>query len=324
MRIRLFYYINKKILPTERSGFVHLPMSQFFKLGIVHYTAYPDAAASADAMLASLEAVAADADFQAIECAAFGTTGMHGQARSLFSAAGLTVSYSAAPAMLKSGLSANDTDETVRRRAVQALREGIDEAAAMGATSFTFQSGQYIRGREMDALSQLLTTTHALIEHAKQYNITVNCEVCDFDADLCALIGPANLARSYAAQVKQTHPDFGLTLNLAHLPLNNETPREAIGPVKDLIVKARLGNTVLGRAFPSYGAKYVRFGYPGGANGKKELADFLRTLVFIRFIDPEKQEKPIISLMVGPVDGEDSRFIIAGAKRALADAWAIA
>ena len=56
----------------------------------------------------------------------------------------------------------------------------------------------------------------------------VEMEVFDFDMDKAALIGPAPLAARFAADMRTTHNNFGLVVDLSHFPTTYETSRFVI------------------------------------------------------------------------------------------------
>lgn len=48
--------------------------------------------------------------------------------------------------------------------------------------------------------------------------MSVELEVFDFDMDKAALIGPAPYAARFAADMRTTHNNFGLLVDLSHFP----------------------------------------------------------------------------------------------------------
>ena len=60
-----------------------------------------------------------------------------------------------------------------------------------------------------------------------------------------SLIGPAPLAKRFAADVTAEYDNFGLMVDLSHIPMIHETCEEAILPIKDFLVHAHMGNIVI-------------------------------------------------------------------------------
>ena len=65
----------------------------------------------------------------------------------------------------------------------------------------------------------------------------------------------------------------------------HETIEESILPVKDYIIHAHMGNTVIKSPdCEAYGDIHPRFGFPDSENDVEELAHYLRTLMEIGFL----------------------------------------
>ena len=171
-------------------------------------------------------------------------------------------------------------------------------------------------------MQTLINSTVELCNYAKSKgNMIVELEVFDRDVDKKALIGPAADARDFAKVVCKECDNFGLIVDLSHIPQLNESPLQAILPVKDYLTHVHLGNCVISDKFhPAYGDKHPRFGIPGGINDVNEMIEFLRVLLDIGFFNPNNP--PIVSFEVKPVGDESPRLVIANAKRVLSEAWA--
>jgi sugar phosphate isomerase/epimerase len=109
-------------------------------------------------------------------------------------------------------------------------------------------------------------------------------------------------------------------VDLSHLPLLRETPKECINTLKEHIIHAHMGNCVVKNpAFPGYGDLHPRFGFPGSENDVTEMVKFLRTLLDAGFLRIENP--PVVSFEVKPFENEDPEVVIANAKRVLNEAW---
>ena len=72
----------------------------------------------------------------------------------------------------------------------------------------------------------------------------------------------------------------------------------------------------------AYGDQHPRFGFPEGANDTDELVDFFRVLKQEGFMDAEKPY--VLSFEVKPWGDEDAEMVLAGTKRVVNRAWALA
>ncbi|MBA7528814.1 hypothetical protein ES705_21004 [subsurface metagenome] len=235
----------------------------------------------------------------------------------------LTVAYGAQPRLLIKKLNLNSFDEVERQEAVDEVKAGVDEAYEIGAKGLAFLSGEDPGEREREqAFKLLISSTREICAYAKSKgDLGITLEVFDQDIDKKCLVGPAKDARMVAEEVRKEFDNFGLMVDLSHLPLLGETPAQAIIPVKDYLVHAHMGNCIMkDKEHPGYGDQHPRFGIQGGENDVKELTEYLKVLLDIGFLNP--QNPPIVSFEVKPLADESSEVVIANAKRVLREAWA--
>lgn len=298
-------------------------MHKFIKVGIIHFMAFPSTMRGEGPILETVTKIAADDYFDAIEISWIKDANVRKQVKSILETSHLTVAYGSQPRHLTTGLNINDLDEEGRQKAVATLKEGIDEAYEMGAVGFAFLSGKYEEARKEEAYAALLKSTRELCAYAKtKGNLRIVHEIFDCNIDKKSLIGPAKLAARYAADIRKEYDNFGLMVDLSHLPLIGETAEQAILPVKDYLVHAHIGNCVVkDPSMPGYGDAHPRFGFPNGENDVEELVEFLRVLKSIGFLNTENP--PIVSFEVKPFGDEEPEIVIANAKRTLNRAWAL-
>ena len=296
-------------------------MRRFMKVGIILHVSYPQLGGGDGPILECLERICGDDYFEAVEVARMKDPQVRKQAAEMIRMAHMVSAYGGQSRTLSAGLNINDLDETRRAMAVDTLKEGIDEAYEMGCAGFSFLSGRYEEERKEQAFEQLLKSTRELCRHAeKEGQKPVCCEVFDYDIDKKALIGPAVLAARYAGEIRKEHGNFGLLVDLSHIPMVHETIEESILPVKDYIIHAHMGNTVIKSPdCEAYGDNHPRFGFPNSENDVEELAHYLRTLKEIGFLG--EKDRPVVSFEVKPWKDEPPEVVIANAKRTLNLAW---
>lgn len=297
-------------------------MYKYMKVGLIHFMAYPVMNGEGP-VVETLQKIAEDDYFNAIEISWIKDATAKQAAKKILDTSHMTVAYGASPRLLTTGYDINSLDEDMRQTALATLKEGIDEAYEMGAVGFSFLSGKYPGDDKKEAAMQaLINSTIELCNYAKSKgNMMVELEVFDRDVDKKSLIGPAADARDFAAEVRKQCDNFGLIVDLSHIPQLNETPEQAILPVKDYLTHVHLGNCILSdKAHPAYGDKHPRFGIAGGVNDVKETVEFLRVLLYTGFLNPDNP--PIVSFEVKPVGDESPELVVANAKRVLTEAWA--
>ena len=295
---------------------------KYMKVGLIHFMAYPATIKGEGPILETVKKIAVDDYFNAIELTWIKDPSVRAQVKKILEMSHMTVAYGGQPRMLTTGLNINDLNEKGRLTAVASLKDGIDEAYELGAAGFAFLSGKYAEDTTEQSFTKLVESTKELCAYAKSKgDMKVVLEVFDFDIDKKSLIGPVELARRFAQEITREFDNFGLMVDLSHLPLVRETAEQAILPIKDFLVHAHIGNAVVDDpAHEAYGDLHPRFGFPNGANDVPELVEFLRVLLDIGFLNPDKP--PIVSFEVTPRPDEDVDVVIAGSKRALNEAWA--
>ena len=298
-------------------------MYKFMKVGLIHFMAYPQVMRGKGPILETLQKIAEDDFFTAVEISWIKDAKVREKAKKLLEMSHLTVAYGAQPRLLINNLNLNSFNEEERKRAIREIKAGVDEAYEIGAKALAFLSGKDPgkEGREQ-ACELLISSIKEICNYAKSKgDLGITLEIFDQEIDKKCLIGPANEARKLAAEIRKEFDNFGLMVDLSHLPLLNETPTQAIMPIKDYLVHAHMGNCIMrDKDQPGYGDQHPRFGIIGGENDVKELTEFLKVLLDIGFLN--HQNPPIVSFEVKPLAGETSEVVIANAKRVLKEAWA--
>ncbi len=287
-----------------------------FCLGTLQWMSFPP---SRYGYVEPIRKLCADDFFGAIEVGHIPDEGERRQARALLASANMRVFHGAHLVLLGSGLNPNALDETERLRAEKALLEAVDEAAFLGAEGMAFLAGKWQPEHRNAMLDQLVKTTKTVCGYAADKGLGVNLEVFDYDVDKAVLIGPAPLAARYAEMVRGHCPNFGLLVDLSHIPVTHEGAEFVIRTLKPHIRHLHIGNAVMKPGAPAYGDRHPRFGFPGGEHGATELAAFLRTLRDEGFMG---RETPLVlSTEVTPQGDEDADAVLAGSKRVIRDAW---
>lgn len=297
-------------------------MHKYMKVGLIHNMAYPECMKGEGPIEDTLKKIAIDDYFDAVEITHIKDNEVRQRVKKIIETSHIEVAYAGQPKLLTQGLNINDINEEGRLKALKTLKEGIDEAYEIGALGFGFLSGKYDPDNIEEAYKALVKSTKELCEYAKSKgNLKIALEIFDYDIDKKSLIGPVELAKRFAEEITKQYDNFGLMVDLSHIPMLHETIEEALLPIKDYIIHAHMGNCVIkDRVLPGYGDSHPRFGFPGGENDIDELVHYLKVLKSIGFLNEEL--RPMVSFEVKPFQDEDSDLVIANAKRVLNLAWA--
>lgn len=289
---------------------------KYFQVGTIRWMSFPKMG-----VLESIRRIASDDYFDAIELSQCKDQEEREAVKKLLEQSHLKVCYGAQPRLLGPRLNPNDLDEEGRKAAEGTLIEAIDEAEYLGADGIAFLAGKWEEETKDQAYSQLLKTTRNLCDYAAKKGMKVELEVFDYDMDKAALIGPAPYAARFAADMRMTHSNFGLLVDLSHFPTTYETSWFVIQTLRPYITHLHFGNAVVKEGCAAYGDKHPRFGFPESANDTAQLLEFLQVLKeegFFRAEDPL-----VLSMEVTLAGDEDEEIVLANTKRVLNRAWAL-
>lgn len=294
------------------------------KVGIVQFMAYPNCLRGEGPVSEYVRKIVEDDFFQAIEITWVKDPAERQKVADLLKQSHLTVGFGAQPSLLTTGYDLNSLNPEERKVALDQVKSMIDMAAEMGIGKVAFLSGKDPgEAKREEATAALIDSLNQLCAYAQPKGIFLLLETFDRTIDKKALIGPAREAAAVAKAVRASHANFGLMMDLSHLPQQFESPREALPAVQDYLAHVHIGNCVTkDPSFPAYGDQHPRFGFPNSDVGVPELVEFLNELFRIGYLGKGKKELPVVAFEVKPVGDESPEVVIANAKRTLLEAWA--
>lgn len=306
-----------------KGGSMNEPVRKYMKVGLIHFMAYPEVIKGEGPILETLEEIAKDDYFDVVEVTWIKDSGIREKAKEMLEVSGLEVKYGAQPRLLIPKLDINSLNEEEREKAIETVKEGIDEAIEIGATGLALLSGKDPGiNKRNKAKEALIDSLKQICKYAdlKEEGFPIALEIFDRDIDKRCLIGPVEEAKEVAIKVKEECDNFGLLHDLSHLPLLKETPEEALYPIKDYLTHIHIGNCVLkDKNHEAYGDQHPRFGIKGGENGVDEVVLFLKVLFDMGYLN--EKERKVVSFEVKPLKDESSDIVITNAKRTLNKAW---
>jgi Sugar phosphate isomerases/epimerases len=303
---------------------MNTPLHHVIRPGIVHFMAFPTTIKGEGPILETCSQILADDYFGVIEISWIKDPTVRAQVKVMIASAGVEAKYGAQPRLLTQKLDLNSADEIMRQRAVAEIKSAVDEASELGIRDVGLLSGSDVPAAEWPAaMNRLEKSLVELCRYAADHGCNIVLEVFDRDIDKKALIGPADTALEIALRVKRSCKNFGLMVDLSHIPLLGESPAQALLPVREHIAHIHIGNACFkDRNDPAWGDQHPRFGYPGSANDVPEIVEFLRVLFQIGYLKADGSSRGNVSFEIKPLPGEDSAVMIAAAKRKLGEAWA--
>ena len=303
---------------------MNIPLHHVIRPGLIHFMAFPSTMKGEGPILETCHQILADDFFEVIEISWIKDPTTRAKVKALLASAGVEVKYGGQPRLLTQKLDLNSADETARRRAIDEIKHAVDDAAEMGIRDVGLLSGSDAAPAERPAaMDRLENSLVELCRYAAKFGGNIVLEVFDRDIDKKCLIGPAAVACEISERVKRSCKNFGLMVDLSHIPLLGESPAQALQPVREHVAHIHIGNAYFkDRQDPAWGDQHPRFGYPGSANDGPEIVAFLRELFAIGYLRTDGTRRGAVSFEIKPVGDEDPTIMLAAAKRKLLAAWA--
>ena len=219
----------------------------------------------------------------------------------------------------KLGFTATAANERGFARLVVA--DMVEQAVAIGATGFIFASGEPAPGDASDAhYAAFREFCGWVCGELAPHGITALLEPFDTDVDKKFLYGSTRACVDLIESLQPEVENFGIELDVAHLPLMREEFGEAILTVAPYLKRVHLGNCVLRDSkHPRYGDTHPPIGYPPGEIDTPQVAEILRALLDVGYLDEGKRGNLVIEMTPWP--GRTVEETIADNMARLNEAW---
>lgn len=296
-------------------------MNKYFRMGTVHFMSYPDVLQDEMQIIPTLKKIIGDPFFSVVEMAPIADKKIRNQVKELFTHSDCTLVYTAAPKSLGGKLNLNSEDEGQRQKAIAQVKEYIDEAIEVGAEGIGIIAGQYRSEKYEEAFQAFVNSCKELCEYAKKaLGFQVEVEQFDYDFHNKLLIGSSETAKRLAEEMS-SYSNFGILVDLSHLPLIHETPQECLEKLAGYVTHVHIGNAVCSHPDDYlYGDFHPRFSLENSAIGVGEVVDFFKSLFKIGFFT---KNMPIVSFEIKAWPGDEPDLVLAECKRMMNLSWSL-
>lgn len=254
-------------------------MYAYMKPGLVHFKAFPEVMGGQGPIVETLQKIAEDDFFTAVEIGSIKDSQVRDRARKLLEASHLTICYATQPTVLPQKLNPHSFDPVERKKVLRIIKNCVDEAYQLGASFIRVLSSKDPGDEKREEAKKLFVDfLREICQYTKDNgDIIITMKVFDRDIDKEALIGHFVDAADVTKQVVKEFNNFGVLADLSHFPLLREKPEDAIPLVKDFFMHFHLGNCVMrDKRHIAYGDLQPRFGIPGGEIDTPEVRDYFR------------------------------------------------
>jgi sugar phosphate isomerase/epimerase len=182
------------------------------------------------------------------------------------------------------------------------IKDMIEQAVQIGATGFIFASGGPSPENATEAdYCAFINLCKWLCRELKPHGIIAMLEPFDTKIDKKFLFGPTEKCVSLIRDLEPEIDNFGIELDVAHLPLMGESFEHAIKTTAPYLKRIHLGNCVLkDKSHPRYGDTHPPAGYPGGEIDIHEMTEILRLLLDVGFLDKDNRGNMVIEMTPWP------------------------
>ena len=144
------------------------PMRRYMKVGTILHVSYKELGSGEGPILECLKKIVTDPYFEAVEVARMKDAGVRRAAAEMIACGHMVTAYGGQGRMLGAGLNINDLNEEGRKKALDSLKEGIDEAYEIHAADFAFLAGRYEEATKEASFQALLRSSRELFDYAAQ------------------------------------------------------------------------------------------------------------------------------------------------------------
>jgi sugar phosphate isomerase/epimerase len=298
------------------------PLTRFARLGLVHHMLHAGAMEDPDEHAATLEALLQRADIETLDCCLPYRLELQERLARAIRASGKTRVTFAVHLFPYKKFSPASTSSTEQAQVRLIMEDFIRQAAAIGATGFIFAAGGPPAGQATAAHHRAFADfCRWLCERLAPHGIDALLEPFDYDFDKRFLHGPLDRTLELVADVASDCPNFGLELDMAHLPLMREPFVSAIQRTARWLKRVHLGNCVMRTpADPFYGDRHPPIGYPGGEIDVPQLQEILSALLDVGFLQTANRGDLVIEM--NPFPGRSVDDSVADNLKRVATAWA--
>ena len=165
---------------------------RYMKLGIVHFKAFPEVSEGTGPIVETLRKLVEDDFWTAVEVGWMKDVKVRNEARRLLETSHMEVCYANQPRMFSNKLNVNDPDPKERKKALNAMKNGIDEAFDLGASCIRVFSGKHPgEEKKEEGKKILIDSLKEICRFANEQGpIEIYMKVFDYDIDKCFLDRP--------------------------------------------------------------------------------------------------------------------------------------
>lgn len=295
---------------------------EYARIGLVHHMLYPQCVEDPASHEATLGAFSRRTDIETFDCCVPYDAAIRRRLAPLLKGCGKEIVYASHlfPLRKISFCSTCPQEQGLIRLAMSDL---IRVAGKAGASAVIFGSGSGgPRENHEAARSAFSSFCRWFCKELDRHGMSAMLEPFDTDVDKKFLMGPVRDCVSLVESLLPETANFGIELDIAHLPLMGENIEDAIRAAAPHLLRVHLGNCILKDKTSSfYGDMHPPVGFEGGEIDTPELTRVLRTLLDIGYLS--KESRGALVLEIKPFPGRTPDESVTDNFQRLDKAWAM-
>ncbi len=295
---------------------------KYLKVGLVQSQAYPDSFVSDENCIENFGKTSGDTFFNAVEFHSPKDRAIRKECMKILKDSGMYRVYMGTVEFANTSSNMISFDKSARKAALGISCRLIDDALEWEAEEILFFSapdvGEEHRKEAYKYLEEYYINLADYI--ARQDRIKLTMEINDRNPIAKNfLCGPIEEAIAVCENVKKHYPDFGLTIDLCHLPLLEEEPRATVLKAKDMFVHAHIGTCVKNPKSELRGDTHPGFQVEYSENNVNDVVEFIKAGIESEAISTEHAMP--LSIEVRPYGDQTADDVVEYAKDILRNAW---
>ena len=294
---------------------------QYARIGLVHHMLCPKCMEDPDDHVRTLEAFVKRTDIETFDCCLpYGKERRKRLIPAVRESGKVDITFATHLFPLrKIGLSTPAPHEQAQVHMI--IKDMVEQAVAIGATGFIFAAGGPPPQKATSAhFSAFADFCRWLCGELAPHGIAALLEPFDTEIDKRFLYGSTESCVSLIESLQPEVDNLGIELDVAHVPLMDESFEHAIRTVAPYLKRVHLGNCVLkDLSHPRYGDTHPPVGYPGGEIDVPELIQILECLLDVGFLSKERLGNLLMEMTPWP--GWTVEETVADSMRRLEEGW---
>lgn len=295
---------------------------KYLKVGLVYSQAYPDSFTSDENFIENFQKVSLDPYFDATEFHSPKDRAIRKECIKILQDSGMYKIYMGTVEFGNADANMLSWDKSVRNEALRISCRLVDDALEWEAEEVMFFSAPDVGEEHRKEAYKYLEEYYINLANyiTSQGKIRLRMEVNDRNPIAKNfLCGPIAEATVVCQNVRKHYPDFGLVIDLSHVPLLEEEPRETVLKAEDMFVHAHVGTCVKDPKSELCGDMHPGFQTEGSENDVNDVVEFIKAGIESGAIS-DKDPMPL-SIEVRPYGTQTTDDVVEYAKKLLTQAW---